>query len=233
MAWIAIFSCGIFLFFLHRWNQKRPTSLPQLELKPNCLLTRHPFLFVGGKESLFYHGNYWNALPDYLTQHGYEAYTFKLPTRHAKLRQQELELTFQALEKEQKKFHVVIDSSSLHDVQELLKISDYGSIASITHLHSQLYRTTSSGDSGLKCLRVPIEELTVQANQRTPIPWKLHQFFIQDTDKKPLSLFLSDFQHQDHQQIRAKILERAIELAERDFAQTERQRHERPQERSN
>jgi hypothetical protein len=51
---------------------------PEVKLQPNCLLTRKPLIFVEGPESLFYFGRYWNSIPHFLQEHGYEVQVIKL-----------------------------------------------------------------------------------------------------------------------------------------------------------
>ncbi len=62
-------------------NKVRHQRLHQLQLKPNCLLTRYPIVFLCGRRSPFYFLNYWNQIPDFLREHGYDVATVTLPWR--------------------------------------------------------------------------------------------------------------------------------------------------------
>lgn len=53
-------------------NLRRARRSPAVHLVPNCLLTRYPICFVHGRPSPFYFSRYWNAVPRYLSEHGYE-----------------------------------------------------------------------------------------------------------------------------------------------------------------
>jgi len=55
------------------WRRKaRVTLLNNLELRPNCLISRHPLVFVSGRSSLFRLFDHWNLIPGFLREHGYE-----------------------------------------------------------------------------------------------------------------------------------------------------------------
>ncbi|MCB0413462.1 MAG: hypothetical protein KDD50_03955 [Bdellovibrionales bacterium] len=41
-------------------------------MNKNCLLARYPLLFITGHQTPFYFSRYWNAIPKYLSEHGYE-----------------------------------------------------------------------------------------------------------------------------------------------------------------
>lgn len=52
---------------------------PPEHLTPNCLLTRSPVVFVTGLRSPFYFRHYWNSLPLFLAEHGYDVEVLRLP----------------------------------------------------------------------------------------------------------------------------------------------------------
>jgi pimeloyl-ACP methyl ester carboxylesterase len=55
------------------WRRKSRTMLLcDLELRPNCLLTRHPLVFISGRSSPFRLFDHWNLIPGFLHEHGYE-----------------------------------------------------------------------------------------------------------------------------------------------------------------
>jgi hypothetical protein len=51
--------------------------LAALELRPNCLLTRYPILFLSGKRSLFRFFEHWNDIPVFLREHGYDVFVIE------------------------------------------------------------------------------------------------------------------------------------------------------------
>ena len=56
-------------FQLKRARDKR---FKGLELKPNCLLTRYPIIFIAKQQTLFRVFEDWDDIPKYLREHGYE-----------------------------------------------------------------------------------------------------------------------------------------------------------------
>lgn len=84
-------------------------SLKNLDLIPNCLLTRHPILFVSGRRSLFYFSNYWNRVPRFLTEHGYQIFELELPWRNEDQRRLVLREGLEAFEG---RVHLIADVSS-------------------------------------------------------------------------------------------------------------------------
>ena len=77
-------------------NHCRRKDIETIDLEPNCLLTKHPIVFVPGKKSLFFYGDYWGFIPFYLREHGYEVYELKLSWRQNDRRQQEIFQVLQA-----------------------------------------------------------------------------------------------------------------------------------------
>ncbi|MES2857514.1 MAG: hypothetical protein V4692_16710 [Bdellovibrionota bacterium] len=64
---------------LRRASRKR--RFAGLELRPNCLMTRYPIVFVAGRRTLFKPFDQWNDVPLYLREHGYEVAVIESPTR--------------------------------------------------------------------------------------------------------------------------------------------------------
>ncbi|KYG64904.1 hypothetical protein AZI86_11945 [Bdellovibrio bacteriovorus] len=95
---------------------RRPDRI-HFDLKPNCLLTRWPVVFVTGPRSLFYFRRYWNLYPIFLAEHGYEVFTVHLPWRSSAARRKYMQAF---LEKHKnKKYHFVMDSITAHEMQDL------------------------------------------------------------------------------------------------------------------
>lgn len=88
-----------------------------LELRPNCLLTRSPIVFVTGRRSLLYFLNYWNEIPGFLREHGYEVRVCSLPWRDSANRFQTLS---RFLDSANRPVHLIADSTSRAEVEKLL-----------------------------------------------------------------------------------------------------------------
>lgn len=101
----------------------------RFELKPNCLLTRNPVVFLTGPRSIFYFRKYWNAYPEVLAEHGYEVFTLHLPWQGpARLRKMNDFLRIQA--NLNKKYHLVCDDFTATELHPLLSASP--AVASLT-----------------------------------------------------------------------------------------------------
>jgi hypothetical protein len=109
-------------------NKLRRTHTLHFDLKPNCLLTRWPVVFVTGPRSLFYFSNYWNLYPVFLAEHGYEVFKVHLPwhnlaARHAR---------FKAVlaRSQNKKFHFIMDAGTAIEMRDIL--ADHPCAKSVT-----------------------------------------------------------------------------------------------------
>lgn len=92
-------------------NRLRERCEYKFTLKPNCLLTRHPVVFLTGRRSIFYFRRYWNSYPAFLAEHGYEVFTLALPWKGPeRLRQMKAFLEDQ--EKAGNTFHFVMDQTT-------------------------------------------------------------------------------------------------------------------------
>lgn len=104
-------------------NWLRVLRTHKINLRPNCLITRYPITFLSGKQSPFYFGKYWNNLPEYLAEHGYEVNTLNLPSRSTELRSLKLD----AILKTQKQpLHLFCDCSTI--IEDLPVLKKYSTI---------------------------------------------------------------------------------------------------------
>lgn len=177
-------------------NKRRASQEIQFDLKPNCLLSRYPLIFITGHRSLFYFLKYWNQIPDFLAEHGYQVFTLPLPWRNHQQRLNQLRRVLQDFEQRQQKFHFFFDMTSLPEVEALLEKTHYQCIESLTLVHNRSLNTTLS--RRLRPLSKAIEELA----------------FSQDLAPKKIlgvQAGLSEFHC---------YLDRAQFLAERDFAKS-------------
>jgi len=65
--------------FQVRRERDRAAAFQGLELAPNCLLTRHPLVFLSGGRSVFKIFDHWNRIPRFLREHGYEVLILEPP----------------------------------------------------------------------------------------------------------------------------------------------------------
>lgn len=102
-------------------NQARSRQQVPFELKPNCLLTRWPLVFVTGPRSLFYFSTYWNLYTVFLAEHGYEVFTLHLPWSNSQERKSRFEEFLKTQEAAQKHFHFFMDAPTFAEFRHLLK----------------------------------------------------------------------------------------------------------------
>ena len=114
----------VFQLLRHRQSAAR---LKGLELRPNCLLTRYPIAFLSGRRSVFRLLDYWNDVPAYLHEHGYEVLVLD-PVGQGHTRTQSLLNALNALPGP---CHLIADSSS-DDEMNWLANSKHTKINSLT-----------------------------------------------------------------------------------------------------
>ncbi|NUN06783.1 MAG: hypothetical protein HUU57_13595 [Bdellovibrio sp.] len=128
---LLVFLLGLALFS----NQARSRQNLPFELKPNCLLTRWPVLFVTGHRSLFYFKSYWNSYTPFLAEHGYEVFTLHLPWKSTEQRRQRLVQFLEQQENQHRHFHLFVDSNTLSEFADLLRQHKSAAIKSLTEVH--------------------------------------------------------------------------------------------------
>jgi hypothetical protein len=121
-------------------NWQREHRHYKIQLKPNCLLTRHPVVFVTGPRSLFYFRKYWNAYPEVLAEHGYEVFTLHLPWQ-GPARRKNLE-DFLSQQQSSKKFHFICDVPTAAEFKTLF--AQTSNSASVTVLKSETPSRTTT-----------------------------------------------------------------------------------------
>lgn len=129
-------------------NVYRQRRSYKIQLKPNCLLTRHPIVFVTGPRSIFYFKKYWNAYPEILTEHGYEVFTLHLPWSGSQ-RGAVLQKFIREQEILKKKYHFICDEITSAELHPHFEQS--GAVASLTQ-----FKSTSPNDRQSKNLLLNI-----------------------------------------------------------------------------
>ncbi|MEK2690639.1 hypothetical protein [Bdellovibrio sp. GT3] len=163
-----LLSLFVFLVALAVWSNKaRSKQHYDSTLTPNCLLTRWPLLFVTGPRSFFYFSNYWNIYPSFLAEHGYEVYHLRLPWSDSLLRQTRLTEFLKSQDAANRRFHMVLDSYSLQELEPVLRELKPECLMSITEIAD----TDSIKPTSLKASFVPQETLQT-------LPSKKGSFFV-------------------------------------------------------
>lgn len=206
---LALFIAGV--AFTH--NYYRNQNVLEVELKPNCLLTRYPILFITGYKSLFYFMNYFNHQPDFLKEHGYEVVVLNLAWKSENARNTQLLHFLKNAETQNKKFHIIYDESLHDEVAPLLIQEKYDSCVSINVLCAETLKT----DNSLKAPPIPIFEIILTRSTLTymqTLIWNLHRLFsIGRPTSTPWTVGLNQNPEANH----LKILDHAVTLAEMDL----------------
>lgn len=211
---LLVFLLGLALFS----NQARTRQEIPFELKPNCLLTRYPLLFVTGPRSIFYFKSYWNLYPVFLAEHGYEVFTVHLPWNSPKERAQRLRQFLSQQEDLQRQFHLIMDSSSFLEFHELFRRTPSTSIRSLTEVCGYNFSKQKNPLSS----PMPIPHADIHC-QEAPHPsfllrltYHLHETW---TQKKLPSLSVLGAVKKSALTNALELLERAQTLAEMDLRQ--------------
>ena len=125
----------VIVLALSLWaNLRRNKRNYKFDLEPNCLLTRWNVLFITGPRSFFYFSRYWNIYPVYLAEHGYEVFTLHLPWNKPYIRIQRFKEFLRTQSELKRHFHLVFDSTSLIEFQEMLRSERPACVASVTEI---------------------------------------------------------------------------------------------------
>lgn len=211
---LLVFLLGLALFS----NQARARQEVPFELKPNCLLTRYPLLFVTGPRSLFYFKSYWNLYPIFLAEHGYEVFTLHLPWSSKNERVQRLKQFISQQEELHRHFHLVIDSPTFTDFQELLRASPSSCLRSITELCGDTFSKENTSLSSP--LPIPSTEIHCQEGDHPSfflrLTYRFHKLLVR---KELPSLSVLGAVKTTALTNATTLLERAQTLAEMDLRQ--------------
>ena len=205
-----IFSLTL-LAALYFHNRNRAQKEIPYELVPNQLLTRHPVLFISGSRSPFYFIKFWNQIPSYLAEHGYEVYNMDLPWKIT-ARARELQKVLLAGFGDQR-FHLFIDASNERILQNLLLRQSFDHIESITIIRAE--GESKSFLQSLKPSSTPIEEIELKSaprNRLDQILWTAHRAWTFEPSKTDSTALGWPFSLETGK----VILDRARILAERD-----------------
>ncbi|MFV3410452.1 hypothetical protein ACNH6C_17715 [Bdellovibrio bacteriovorus] len=215
---VIVFTLSLAVFFLGlalMTNRARRHKDVAFELKPNCLLTRFPMLFVTGPRSMFYFSTYWNLYTPYLAEHGYEVFTLHLPWNKTRLRQQRFEYFLNQQESQNRKFHLVLDTPTFLELQDILR-KQSPSVVSITRICDS---DLDAGPADLRAFPLPVGEVEMKDTPKGSLflhlGYRLHKQWVRRKDLNSLSSLgaLPDTALENS----GLLLERAQTLAEMDL----------------
>lgn len=198
-------------------NRARRLTDTAFELKPNCLLTRWPILFVTGPRSIFYFSSYWNLYSPFLAEHGYEVFTLHLPWNDLHQRKERFEHFLSQQEDLKRHFHLVVDAPTFTEFQDILRQRKSPSVSSITQICSGDTKST-----GLQAFPIPKADLEMKDSPRGSLflhlSYRLHKQVVRRKNLNTLSSLgaLPDTAMENSLQL----LERAQTLAEMDLRES-------------
>ncbi len=222
LALATIFVATLYGFQLRR-KRTREALLKQLELRPNCLLTRYPIVFVGGPRSLFRPFDHWNSIPAFLREHGYEVIVLDPPFRKFL----DASSVAHALKQLTTRAHVIADSSFEEEMEELARKGREVTTASLTLVRNRVRSTkqvTGSRLEDLKPFETALEVFEIDLLRRDAhfgqgdllavLALKLHNLFM---GKKAVdALETGEIFTRTPWTVEARFLDLAVMLAERD-----------------
>lgn len=110
-------------------------NFDNLVLRPNCLLTKSPLVFVPGPRSLFHYQNSYGMLPRFLFEHGYVTSTLSLPFRGSNARKAAFK---KWLSLSAGKLHLIMDQLVYDELKAELSTQRIQSITVISSIESEL-----------------------------------------------------------------------------------------------
>jgi hypothetical protein len=97
-------------------------------LKPNCLITRRPVLFLTPPRSLFYYKDPWGWVSHILTEHGYKVSVFQIPFQNTKNQKIILEKNMTSLQKN----HLFVDAVTFNNLKDVLENIEHSTLTVIS-----------------------------------------------------------------------------------------------------
>lgn len=94
-------------------------KLDNLVLRPNCLMTKHPLVFLTGIRSLFFYEKLGADLQDFIAAHGYVVKSPVLPFRSPALRQKAMRAWL--TEQNEQHFHFVLSEATQKEFVDIFK----------------------------------------------------------------------------------------------------------------
>lgn len=171
-------------------------DLNNLVLRPNCLMTKSPLVFIPGPKSLFFYKKPFSDLPRFLEEHGYQVIILNLPFRSVKLRRRVF--TDWLKKNERKTFHFITDSVTALEFKAALPQNQSISLTTITE---------SLGNE--------VNHSFIVEKKSAPLHYQLHSLFnkLYKTKICPYSETFSVLNRPDYE----RFLDHCVELAENEW----------------
>lgn len=216
------------LIFQIRRERTRNEDFRSLELEANCLLTRHPLVFLSGSRSVFKIFDHWNRIPRFLREHGYEVLVLEPPPGLGVDVQASL---IRALDDLPEAAHLIADTS-LEEPLEAISRLKHDKIASLTLIRNAEATTVRSPGRRLdpSSLRPPahaIENFELRSAEKAARTasdtaalalLSLHNLFIQARGQSAIDpTETGELSHANDWAIEKPFLKLAVQLAERDL----------------
>ncbi len=181
-------------------------NLNNLVLRPNCLMTKSPLIFVPGPRSLLFYKKPFGILPEFLFEHGYQTLVLPLPFQGKARRQQALQEWLAS--NNLKNFHFIADHTTYHEFSNIALESQTLSVTVITSSE------TNSNPPIPKTTYFLIPNNIFQ-NVATPLSFRVHQVFCW-LQKQPVTSYARTFSNSSRQTL-DRFLDHCIKLAENEF----------------
>jgi hypothetical protein len=172
-------------------------DLHNLVLRPNCLLTKYPLVFINGPRSLFYYENLGGNLQDFLEAHGYKVQCPILPFRAQEQRKLVLANWFK--QNPSSHYHLVLAKQTRAEFESL-----FSQMQGLSFTYSDDFATEAHDQQNLKTLIT-----------QAPLKYRLHQLFCK-LSMTPALDYSAVFPVKT-KPVYDRFLDRCVELAENDF----------------
>lgn len=178
-------------------------NLKNLVLRPNCLLTKSPLVFLSGPRSLFFFSKPYGDLPAFLFEHGYRIAIPSLPFTSRQGRSNAFTNWVQT--QKDKTFHIITDEFTFEEFEKQLH-EPY--VRSLTVL------TTKTGDVGVANTQQSLFQMHRENLHTTgeTFHYKLHKLWVGAKNRRATPFDLTfhsanDFAYQ-------RFLDHCVKLAE-------------------
>ena len=172
-------------------------DLHNLVLRPNCLLTKYPLVFINGPRSLFYYEKLGGNLQDFLEAHGYKVQCPTLSFRSVTNRKQELTNWFK--QNPNSHYHLILAQQTKTEFDDIFK-----SMNGLTFTFSDEYSNENAYEKNKHFVTAQI-----------PLQYRLHQLFCKLNASQALP-YSAVFPIKT-KPVYDRFLDRCVELAENDF----------------
>ncbi len=186
-----------------------PMNTQNLALRPNCLLTRYPLVFISGPRSLFCTKTTAYTVKLNLEAHGYPTKPLILAFRDKQNRLKALTAWLESAKSED--FHFMMADESFKEFESILRPWLYQHQASTV----TLITTNKNLNSFKTSSQIYFFEVDKKASVRKPLYYRLHELFCRFNRIQSLRYETNLFEQNQVQFDR--FLDHCIELAENDL----------------